>query len=130
MDVHRTVWSLCEVPPPAKHDLPPSAAARNPSFRVTSSPPPPPPPQAGNKTSCRHGYEPQPVSGHAGRRRGGGGQGSQSQGRLNHIQHQLGCTQAISFSVQHFCNTRFNHLAAILLNAVYQGKERERERDA
>ena len=28
------------------------------------------------------------------------------------------------FSVQHFCNTRFNHLATILLNAVYQGKGR------
>ena len=33
------------------------------------------------------------------------------------------------FSMQHFCNTRFNHLAAILLNAVYHGKESERERE-
>lgn len=129
MDVHRTVWSLCEVPPP------PNTTSLHPLRLVTQA----------SESQAPHLRPLLPkqvtrpavamVTSHSqsqGTRGGGGGggQGSQSQGRLNHIQHQLGCTQAISFSVQHFCNTRFNHLAAILLNAVYQGKERERERDA
>lgn len=69
----------------------------------------------------------QAATGLKGGRREGRGQreaGFQSQGQLNHIQHQLGCTQAISFSAQHVCNTRSNHPAAILLSAVYQGRGR------
>lgn len=59
---------------------------------------------------------------------GGGGGGGVSIPRTTQShEHQLSCTQAISFSVQHFCSTRFNHPAAILFpNAVYQGKEKEK----
>ncbi len=126
MDVQRTVWSLCEVPPSPfpRLDLPPSAVAGNPSFEVTSSPPSPSEqvtrPAVAMVTSHNQSQDREGV----GWWREEEEAGFQSQGRLNHIQHQLGCTQAISFSVQHFCNTRFNHLAAILLNAVYQGKGR------
>lgn len=113
------VWS----PPFPQLDLPPSAVASNPSFEVTSSPHSPSEQVTRPAVAMVTSHNQSQDQGE-GERREEGEAGLQSQGRLNHIQHQLGCTQAISFSVQHFCNTRFNHLAAILLNAVYQGKGR------
>ena len=115
---------------------PPSAVASNPIFEVTSSPTSPSKQVTGpvvamvtshSQSQDRGDGEARGGGGGGGRGRGGGRGGGearlQSRGRLNHIQHQFDCTQAISYSLQHFCNTRFN-LAVILINAVYQGEER------
>lgn len=74
------------------------------------------------------------VTSHSQSRDGGEGRcgKEEEEGRLgcNHKdnsitpRHQLGCAPAISHPAQHFSSTRFNHLAAILLNAVHQGKGR------
>ena len=128
MDVHRTLWSLCEVPPPRS---PPNATSLHPLRLVTQA--------SESQAPHLHPLLPKQVTRPAvamdtshsqsrGTRGGGVGGPNHKDDSITSSIGSAAPRQSL-FSMQHFCNTRFNHLAAILLNAVYHGKESERERE-